>query len=168
METTSLIERLEAFPAALRALAAPLPPSEGRRRPAEGKWSVLEVLGHLIDEEVLDFRVRTKSTLDDPTRAWPALDPEGLVAARRWNDHEPLDLVAKFADERAASVAWLRTLAGADWTRAREHPRLGRIRAGDLLASWAAHDVRHLAQIARNLYGSVEAVTAPFSVAYAG
>src|SRR5262245_15459608 len=148
METTALIERMAAFPAVLRPLVAALPAEEARRRPAEGKWSVLEVLGHLIDEEVFDFRVRTKSTLEDPTRAWPPFDPEGTVAARRWNEHDGLELVAKFADERAASVAWLRSLKAPDWSRAREHPRIGKIHAGDLLASWAAHDVRHLSQIA--------------------
>src|SRR5438046_6240485 len=135
METESLIDRLEAFPAALRALVAALPTAEARRPPAEGKWSVLEVLGHLVDEETHDFRVRTKSTLEDPTRAWPSFDPEGTVAARKWNEHDGLELVAKFADERAASVAWLRSLKAPDWNRTREHPRLGKIRAGDLLAS---------------------------------
>ena len=168
MDTTALIARLEAFPAVLRPLVAALPHDVAARRPAEGKWSVLEVVGHLIDEETEDFRVRTRSTLEDPTRAWPAFDPEGTVAARDWNSHAGRELVAKFADERAASVTWLRSLRDPDWDRARIHPRIGPIRAGDLLASWTAHDVRHLGQISRNLYGSVVAVTAPYSVAYAG
>ena len=168
MDTNALIARMEAFPAALGALVAPLPAEEARRRPAEGKWSVLEVLGHLIDEEAQDFRVRTKRTLEDPTRAWPPLDPEGLVAARKWNEHDARELVSKFRDERGASVAWLRSLASPDWSRARAHPRLGTIRAGDLLASWVAHDARHLGQLARNLYGSIEATTVPYSLAYAG
>jgi hypothetical protein len=169
MDETALIARLEAFPAVLRAVTAALPTEEARRRPAEGKWSVLEVLGHLIDEETHDFRVRTRSTLEDPERPWPAFDPEGTVAARNWNDgHDARELVERFADERSASVAWLHSLRSPDWKRARKHPRIGNVHAGDLLGAWVAHDVRHLQQIARNLYGCVEALSAPYSVAYAG
>src|SRR5437762_1175841 len=125
MDTPSLIARMETFPAALRPLVTALPAEEARRRPGEGKWSILEVLGHLIDEETRDFRVRTKSMLEDPTREWPAFDPEGAVVAGKWNDHEATRLVATFAAERAASVAWLRTLPSPDWDHARRHPRVG-------------------------------------------
>ena len=72
-----------------------------------------------LDEETQDFRVRTKSTLEDPTRAWPPLDPEGTVAARRWNERDGDSLVGAFAEERATSVAWLRSLKTPDWHRTR-------------------------------------------------
>jgi hypothetical protein len=42
------------------------------------------------------------------------------------------------------------------------------MRAGDLLASWAAHDARHLEQIAKRLHGLAARDGTPYSVAYAG
>ena len=73
-----------------------------------------------------------------------------------------------FRAERKTSVAWLRGLSAPKWDNAHVHPKAGPIRAGDLFASWAAHDVRHLAQIARLLHGGLARVATPYSLAYAG
>ena len=73
----------------------------------------------------------------------------------------------------AESVAWLRGMplsgpGAPDWDRARTHPTAGTLLAGDLLAAWAAHDARHLAQIARRLHALAARDGAPYSVGYAG
>jgi len=40
-------------------------------KPAPGKWSILEVVNHLYDEEREDFRQRLELVLKDPALAWP-------------------------------------------------------------------------------------------------
>ena len=42
------------------------------------------------------------------------------------------------------------------------------MRAGDLLASWAAHDTHHQRQIVRLRYHRLEQLAEPYSLAYAG
>jgi hypothetical protein len=55
-----------------------------------------------------------------------------------------------------------------DGEHAHEHPKLGRLRAGDLLASWIAHDLLHLRQLAGLHFAWNARCLAPYSMAYAG
>jgi ribosomal protein S18 acetylase RimI-like enzyme/uncharacterized damage-inducible protein DinB len=173
VDPARLIERLACLPPALDALLAPLPDDAWRWRPADGGWSVLEIVNHLADEDPRDFRARLRSTLEDPSRDWAPIDPQGDVTRERFQERDPAESLARFRRERTASVAWLRAMPTAgpgapDWSSARTHPTAGTLHAGDLLASWVAHDVRHLAQIARRLHGLAARDGDPYSVAYAG
>lgn len=168
MNADALIARLAVTPDTLDAMLRGLSAEDWRRRPAEGGWSILEVVNHLGDEEVEDFRARLSSTLEDPTREWPAMDPQGAVTARRYQERDPEESLRRFRDERAKSLAWLRGLAAPKWDNAKTHPRAPTLHAGDLLASWAAHDARHLAQIAKRLHLIAKHHGAPYDVGYAG
>lgn len=168
MDAPALVALLRRTPAALDALLAGLPDACWRLRPAGGGWSILEVVNHLADEDPLDFRARLASLLEDPERDWPPIDPQGDVTRKAFQQRDPAESLARFRVEREASLAWLASVAGADWSRAKSHPKAGPIHAGDLLAAWAAHDARHLTQIAKLLHGVAAHLGAPYSVAYAG
>ncbi|MBK7403801.1 MAG: hypothetical protein IPJ41_04000 [Phycisphaerales bacterium] len=60
------------------------------------------------------------------------------------------------------------SLAKVDWNRAYHHPKLGSLRAGDLLAAWAAHDALHLRQIAKRMHELASHDAPGFDAAYAG
>ena len=51
----------------------------------EGRWSILEVINHLYDEEREDFRKRLELVLENPEEQWPPIDPEGWVVQRKYN-----------------------------------------------------------------------------------
>ena len=140
---------------------------ELRFKPSPEKWSMLEVLVHLWDEERLDFRPRIQSTLEDPERPWPAIDPEGWVLERRYNDFDPTEALASFQAERQTSVAWLRTLVDPPWHHVYQHPGMGPLQAGDLMAAWLVHDPIHLRQLANLQVAWIEQQTVPWSTRYA-
>ena len=167
MQLDDLVRSLEAGGAAIPALAAALSDDEARRQPAPGKWSVVEILAHLADEERDDFRRRVALTLEDSARPWPPIDPEGWARERDYRSRRLADVLADFRREREASLAWLRSLPQASLERAYEHPKLGTLRAGDLLAAWAAHDLLHLRQLAGARLALVQAAAEPFSTRYA-
>lgn len=167
MNADRLFEALEGSGRAIDALMAAIPAAEARRQPAPGKWSMLEVLCHLIDEERDDFRLRVRLTLEDPSRDWPAIDPEGWARDRDYNQRDPAGMRAEFQRERAVSLAWLRGLQEPRWERTKVHPHLGALSAGDLLASWTAHDVLHLRQMAAVRLTHLEHTVAPYSTRYA-
>ncbi|TVQ65071.1 MAG: DinB family protein, partial [Phycisphaerales bacterium] len=144
------------------------PAGPARWRPAAGAWSIVEIVCHLADEEVEDFRARLRSTLEDPARVWAPIDPEGAARERGYQGRDVGAAMDGFARERAASVAWLRSLRGAEWGRAYAHPTLGTISAASLLASWSVHDALHLRQIAKRLYEMTLRDAGDASVAYAG
>lgn len=168
VDPAAVAHRLAASAEAIRALASAVPPEEARRRPEPDRWSVLEVVCHLADEEREDFRQRLDLTLNHPGEPWPAIDPEGWVASRRYAERDPREALDDFLWERARSLEWLRGLGEVDAERAYEHPRAGRITAGDLLASWAAHDLLHVRQLARLEWRRLGREAAPARVEYAG
>jgi hypothetical protein len=168
LDATRLIARLERFGAALPAVVTGIPADDARWKPADGAWSVVEIVRHLGDEEVDDFRRRLQLTLDDPAADWPPIDPEGWAVERRYNE-DSLDVAAaRFAAERRASVAWLRGVAGPNWSNTHLHPKGWSIRAGDLLSAWAAHDALHLRQIAKRLYQLAQRDGGEYVTVYAG
>lgn len=140
---------------------------QARWKPAPERWSMLEVLGHLYDEEVDDFRQRVDYTLHRPGEEWPKIDPRGWVTARAYNERDLGESLRNFLRERGRSLAWLREWKEPDWGARHERPQ-GVLAAGDILASWVAHDFLHARQLTRLHYEYVARVAAPYRIEYAG
>lgn len=168
MDLDRYVASLEATAPMIAALVRDVPDERARWRPSPDDWSVLEVVNHLYDEEREDFRARLDLTLHHPDRPLPWTDPQGWVSARGYNQRDLGESLARFLAERRQSLAWLRSLTDPDWSRRANHPALGALRAGDFLASWAAHDLLHLRQLTEVRYQALAARTAPYSVDYAG
>ena len=168
MNPELLTARLAAFVPGLIALVGDLSDQDARWRPSKGGWSVIEILNHLIDEEVEDFRARLQLVLADPERAWPTIDPQGAVEERGYNERELKVSLQRLTLERTKTVNWLKTLISPQWSATHQHPQLGNISAGDLLVSLSAHDSLHLRQIASRLHDLVKRDAPGFSTAYAG
>lgn len=170
MNADVLIDSLARFPGILRAVVGALDDATLRRRGgAQGQaWSIVEILCHLADEEMEDFRARLELTLRDPCADWPKIDPEGAARTRRYQEQDPHEALERFLAARQANLKWLASLGVVNWSLAAQHPRLGALRAGDLLASWAAHDLLHLRQIAKRLYEAVGVAAGGFDTGYAG
>lgn len=139
-----------------------------RWKPAPAEWSILEVLGHLADEEREDFRRRVDYTLNRPGEAWPAIHPGAWVTERRYNEQDPDQTLADFLTERGASLAWLRQQADADWSRSYDHPAGVTLTATDLLAAWLAHDGLHLRQLVELHRAYLHVVWPGADIGYAG
>ncbi len=163
-----LIDALDRFRKILPAVVGGLSTDNARWKPPDGAWSILEVVCHLGDEEEEDFRRRLALTLGQSTEPWPPIDPEGWALDRRYNEGKLDEALQRFQSARDASVTWLRSLDAPDWEQRYEHPKLGSIRAGDLLAAWTAHDQLHLRQIAKRLFQIAQRDGGEYSTQYAG
>lgn len=168
MNADRLIDRLEGFAQILPAVVSDIDDEDARWRPDGGEWSIVEIIQHLCDEEVEDFRTRVRLTLEEPDAPWPPIDPEGWALARRYREARLDESVHEFARRRRESVRWLRSLGQPDWAKAHRHPKIGPIQAGDLLTSWAAHDALHLRQIAKRLFQMASRDGDGFTTLYAG
>ncbi len=167
MDLNACIDSLESSGRAIRELIGSLPERSMRWKPTGGRWSLLEILGHLCDEESDDFGLRLRLTIEEPESDWPPIDPENTVIQRRHNKADANELVSLFSTGRARSLTWLRGLDEESMAAVKIHPRFGSMRAGDLMASWALHDLLHLAQIARTHGELLMADAEPYSTAYA-
>ena len=159
---------LDASGRAIDALVSGVAPDVARARPAPEKWSINEVLGHLVDEERHDFRTRIDYMLHRPGETWPAIDPERTVRKGQFNEQSLSDLRAAFARERRASIEWLAGLKDAHWDASYRHPKMGEFTAASMLCAWAAHDLLHLRQIERTLFQHLGRAAAPDRTDYAG
>jgi hypothetical protein len=168
MDIDPLVTSLESFPTMLRASVAGLADRQQRWKPESGAWSVLEIVCHVAAEEVDDFRPRVLGTLADPAAPWEPIDPEGVVSTREFNSQDLSEVLARFDSDRAESIKHLRLLDQPEWTNAYEHPTFGPICAGDVMVSWAAHDMLHLRQIAKRRFELLSQVCGGFSTEYAG
>ncbi len=150
-----------------RELLIDIPEPEARAKLSPESWSILEVACHLLDEEREDFRQRLDIILRRPAEKWPPIDPVGWVTARQYSERDFTEVVAAFLAERARSLAWLQTLAAPDLDAECPAP-WGVMKAGDMLASWVAHDTLHMRQIVELRRGRIVRIAEPYSVTYAG
>jgi hypothetical protein len=168
LDARAAASRLEANAQVFGALVVGVSPEQARWKPAPEQWSILEVVNHLADEEVDDFRRRIVLTLRDPEAPWPPIDPPRWAIERAYNQRVLAESVERFLTERNRSLTWLRELASPDWQRAHQHPRAGTLRAGDLLASWLDHDLIHIRQVTRLHHQWLVQQAEPYRTEYAG
>jgi DinB superfamily len=121
-----------------------------RRRPAAGEWSVLELVGHLGDAElVVGGRYRWALGHDRP--AVLGYDQDRWVASLRHNEADPDDLMGIFRPLRAANLQlWSRSSPA---ERAREvlHAERGPESFDMMFRMLAGHDRFHLQQMQQTL-----------------
>ena len=167
MDIERLASQMAGNAARIGALVQGISDQQARWRPDPDSWSILEVVNHLWDEEQEDFRVRIDYTLHHPGEPWPGIDPGGWVTERRYNERDLEVSLDGFLSVRESSLAWLHQLAAPDWEVTYEAP-WGPIRAGDLFASWVAHDLLHTRQLVELHWAYTTAQLGPYSWQYAG
>ena len=136
-------------------------------KPDPESWSIVEVINHLYDEERLDFRVRLNLILYHPEQDWPPIDPKGWVEARKYNERELVVSWQDFLKERKASLVWLKGLDRPNWEAACQAP-WGIMKAGDMFAAWASHDLLHMRQLVELLRAYTVQLAGSYQVEYAG
>ena len=113
-------------------------------------WSPFDVVGHLIDGEMTDWMPRVRIILEQGARR--RFDPvDRFVHIARNKGRSLNDLLVEFRELRTKNLNELRALAlTAEQLRLTgEHPAFSRVTLEQLLATWVAHDLGHLAQITR-------------------
>jgi hypothetical protein len=124
-----------------------------RRPEAPGKWSVIEVIQHLADAElVTSFRTRMILTEDQPRLQ--GYDQDRWASVLRYVE-APLDLaLAQLRGLRTANLRLWRTLTPEQRNRAGLHSERGPESVELTLRMMAGHDLVHRQQIDRILGGA--------------
>jgi hypothetical protein len=115
------------------------------RRYAPGKWSIKEVVGHLVDDERI-FAYRLLRVARGDRTPLPGFD-EKLFAANSGAEARPLtDLLAEYGAVREATLALLRALPTHAWAcRGEVNGYEASVRG--LAFHIAGHELRHLAAL---------------------
>jgi len=150
-------------PGALGELLSGLPDAWIRATEGPDTFSAFDNVGHLIDGEETDWIPRARIILARGPE--PRFEPYDRFRHYARNAERSLDsLLDEFALLRAANLAQLRAwrLTEAELDLTGEHPALGRVTLRQLLSAWVAHDLGHVAQIARVLAKQYVAEVGPW------
>jgi hypothetical protein len=148
-ETKTLLRRT---PQVLDTLLRELPEAWVHENEGPGTWSGFEVVGHLIEAEETNWVPRVRHLLRHGESAvFPPFNRSGFV--EKWKGRGMADALDEFSRARARSLRELDELrlAPADLGRRGRHPDFGMVTFGQLLATWAVHDLNHLGQIVKVL-----------------
>ena len=150
--TEEAIALLSRTPSTLDTLLRGLP--EGWVAAHEGgdTWSPFDVIGHLIHGERTDWMPRARIILErGETRPFETFDR--LAQFEESRGRTLASLLDEFASLRANNLRDLASLqlTDAELDRRGRHPQLGVVTLRQLLATWVAHDLDHVMQIARVL-----------------
>lgn len=167
MELETIVEQMASQARAIEALVRDISDEQARWKPSAGRWSILEVVNHLHDEEREDFRAHLDLLLHHPGEPWFGIDPEGWVTERRYNEQDMAQSLGEFLRAREESLAWLKGLSAPDWQAVYKAP-FGPIRTGDMMAAWLAHDLLHLRQLVELHWAYTTRAVQPYGVRYAG
>ena len=143
---------LERTPAMLRLLLEGAPEALLTGTEGPETWSPINVVGHLIDGDRYDWMPRLRVILGRrESRRFEPFDRFHHLTAYR--DVPIAALLDTFERERVQNLAELRAVELGDEAlrRTGEHPELGEVTLAQLLATWVAHDLTHLAQVTRVL-----------------
>ena len=167
MDQPKVIQQLETNLETIEHFYAGVSTKQARWKPEPAKWSMLEILNHLYDEERDDFRKRLTLILENPETEWPPVDPDGWASQKEYNSRDLSDSLEKFRREREGSIEWLRGLQNPNWNIEKTHPLASSLKAGDLLAAWVVHDFLHMRQLANIMVAYTSATAKPYSTKYA-
>ena len=147
---TDILAVLERQAGELLELAASVPADRETFRYAEGKWSVREVMGHLVDgERVFGYRAFCISRGEQA--GLPSFDENQYVAQTRSNATPLGELADELALVRESNLAFLRRLEPREWERA--GTASGKAITVRALAWVMAGHPRHHVRILRERYG---------------
>ena len=159
-ETIAVLERT---PASLKALLGGLPEVWIRATEGDGTWSPYDVIGHLIHGERTDWISRIRHIIEEIPRPFDTFDRTAHFKESEGKDLT--ELLKTFERIRKENLETLRDmrLMQEDLTRQGMHPQLGEVTLGQLIATWAVHDLDHIGQIARTMAKVYANQTGPWS-----
>jgi exoribonuclease II len=110
IEGENVLEQLDAQPPEIRAIFDNMPDSRGNHSYAEGKWTIKELLSHLIDgERIFAYRVLRISRGDEtPIEGF---EQDGYIENSNANNRSFSDLLDEFEFQRRANMNMLRNLS---------------------------------------------------------
>ena len=136
---------LSATPAEVDRIISSSSSAALEQTPAEGGWSFRDVLGHLLDVDIVyGFRIRLVLTADLPT--YPGYDEKGFSSLPKLNAN---GLAGAFRWLRAANIELLKTLTPVQMAREGVHSEQGRENVDLMVRKLAGHDLAHLQQMRR-------------------
>ncbi|HMU11128.1 MAG TPA: DinB family protein [Ferruginibacter sp.] len=143
-------EILDRTPAVLQSLLSGLSDDWIMSNEGPETFSPYDVVGHLIHGEKTDWTARAKMILESGnTKTFERWNRVAMYEESRGKTMQ--QLLDEFAAIRKQNMTWFKSLSltETDLDKTGMHPVLGEVTLRNLLATWVAHDLTHIAQVTR-------------------
>jgi DinB superfamily len=141
------IEAAEKSPKEIAAAVSGVPPDVLRYKPSLDKWSILEILGHLADIEIV-YAYRLRQMLADEKPVIAPMDQNAWARHLGYMESPAPELVAAYGLNRHQNVRLLKRLKPADLEKVAFHPEYQTNQTvANIVERMATHGANHLAQI---------------------
>ncbi len=144
------IEILERTPNVINSLLTGLSDEWIVGNEGENTWNLYDIVGHLVHAEKINWIPRMDLILSDSTnKAFFSFDRFAQFENSKGKTLSQLISEFKTIREENIEILESKKLTDANLLKTAIHPQLGEVTLKQLLATWTAHDMTHLAQIAR-------------------
>lgn len=127
-----------------------VPAAKLRKRPAPDKWSIVEIVAHLADTEIVaGYRIRM--ILGAPSGPIPGFNQNDWVIALHYEKRDVKKSLEQFRSFREANLAQLKLLSPEQWKLHGVHSERGEESVETIVKMFAGHDINHIRQIERIL-----------------
>jgi len=144
-----IIESAEKDPKKIAAAVSGLPDGILRYKPSPEKWSILEMLAHLADMEIL-YAYRMRQIVADKNPTIAPINQDDWAKNLGYMEEKAPELVAAFGLMRHHNLNLLRRVKVEDLDKSAFHPELNRkVTLAEMVGMLARHGPNHLEQIER-------------------
>jgi len=143
------LEAAEKSPKQIAAAVSGLPEKTLRYKPAPNKWSILEILAHLADMEIL-YAYRIRQMLADKKPVIAPIDQDDWARNLGYMETPPAELVALYGLNRHHNLRLLRRLKPGDLDKGAFPPEYKKtVTVAEMVERMGGHGANHLEQIER-------------------
>ena len=141
--------------AALYGLLSEVQEHQWLQKPDPDEWSILQILCHLSETEILVHQKRMQTILEEDDPFIRALPPPGPDIPPCHDDG--LKVMHQFRKKRLSTIEMLETLHPEDWRRPARHSIFGLTNLLEMAYFTAQHDRLHITQLCQTLGKCTEA-----------
>ena len=143
------LDAAEKSPKAIAAAVSGLPDKILRYKPSPEKWSILEILAHLADAEIL-YAYRIRQMLADKKPVIAPIDQDDWARNLGYTEAVPAEVVALYGLNRHHNLRLLRRLKPGDLQKSAFHPEYKKdVTVAEMVERMGEHGANHLQQIER-------------------
>jgi hypothetical protein len=140
------IKVLSETPSTLKKLVKGLSKEQLHKKPAKNKWSIVEIIGHLSDTElILGFRIRL--SLSENGSPLQPIEQDNWVKNHKHNSRDVNATFDAFTALRKYHVAFFSSLTKNELSRFGIHQERGKETVEFMIRLVSGHDLNHLVQI---------------------
>ena len=130
----------------LRELTAGRTRDDLARKPDPSRWSVVQIVAHLADSEVVGAW-RFRSVIASDGVALQPYDQNAWATTFRYEETDPFESIGLFETVRSSTLSLLRRVDPALHANYGMHAERGKESIEHLIRLYAGHDLNHLSQI---------------------